>query len=347
MLGTKISLKYSVLIPILGFTLSSYSMVNFVFYSQYIDYSKVVDFILIGAPFIGRALTPITYGILVSRVGISRILYSSLGSMGLIDLFEYYTYDFDTLLVLRIIIGILFGLSTSASVELATESKSNIIVGMTMGGWALGWVLAATTAFILEQRMLLASVVLIVIALPLLLKSSNLQTFIGGNKMNLAFSAEALLIFLLGFEPAYILQVVPSLLGDGLSIQISLIAYLISFAFYILFSILKDKIKTLIISSLIVGILGFLSFFLLIPWIFIPFTALGLGTNAILPIIAKMTGIEPRRIGPSMNLASLSGFIIPVGVELGNVLYNSAVLTLITSIMLVTFVYLRTRASRY
>lgn len=347
MLSTKASLKYSVLIPILGFTLSSYSMVNFVFYSQYIDYNKVVDFILIGVPFIGRAITPVTYGILVSRVGITRILYGSLSSMGLIDLLEYYTYDFNTLLVLRIIIGILFGLSTSASVELATESKSNIIVGMTMGGWALGWVLAAATAFILGEKMLLASIVLTIIALPLLLKSTNLQTFIGGNKINLAFSTEALLIFLLGFEPAYVLQVVPSLLGEQLSIQISLIAYLISFAFYILFSVLKDKIKTLIVSSLIMGVLGFLSFFLLIPWIFVPFTALGLGTNAILPIIARMIGIEPRRIGPSMNLAALSGFIIPVGVELGNVLYNSAILTIVTSVMLVIFVHFRTRASRY
>ncbi|WP_338600185.1 transporter [Sulfolobus tengchongensis] len=334
MLGTKISLKNVTILPILSFTLSSYYLVNFVFYLQYFKYSTLLEFLLIGAPFIGRALTPLTYPLLVTRMSINRVVYYSLGSMGVIDIIEYFTNSSILLLLLRILTGVLFGLSTSAAVEIATQSKSKIIIGMTMGGWALGWLLAAFITFAIGKYTLIASSFSIIFLLFSKNSNANLRLPINARENRIAFSWEALLIFLLGFEPAYILQIVPSLLGEELAIKETIIAYSISFIAYLALPAIKNIRVISLVSSIIISITGFLAFITLKTWIFIPFTVFGLGFNSLLPIIVRLMGIEVRKIGPSMNLASLSGFLIPSLVSIGNIQANSALLTLLTSVTL-------------
>jgi len=84
-----------------------------------------VEFLLIGAPFIGRAITPITYPFLMTKMDIERITYLSLGNMAILDIVEFFMASNTLVLIpLRVATGILFGLAISASVELATQSRS-------------------------------------------------------------------------------------------------------------------------------------------------------------------------------------------------------------------------------
>jgi MFS family permease len=341
MLNTRLSLRFVTILPILGFALSSYYLINFIFYLKYIHIPAFLSFILIGAPFIGRAITPITYSLLVSRIGISRVIYSSIGSMAIINILEYTDNNFSFLLMLRIITGILFGLSTSASIELASESKSKIIIGMTMGGWALGWITAAFSAFLLGKYMLLIGI------FPSTLLIFYWKSKIDGNKVlhrqiKIEFSWKALLIFLLGFEPAYILQILPSLIGQSAAICETFISYSLSFLAYAFLPLIKNVKMSSILISIVIGISGFFAFISLKIYLFILFTIFGLGMNSILPILSRFLNVDPRKIGPSMNLAALSGFMIPIFVEIGNIKYNSALLTLTTSVLLISFILYET-----
>ncbi|AKA73647.1 transporter [Saccharolobus solfataricus] len=340
MLGIKIPLRKTTILPVLSFTLSSYFLTNFIFYLQYTDYTGLVEFLLIGAPFIGRAITPITYPFLMSRINIERITYLSLGNMAILDILEFFMgTDTLALILLRVATGILFGLATSAAVELATQSRSKIIMGMTMGGWALGWILSALMSFLMGKMVLITSSFSLVFFL--LIKRSNIdkKLFSNSGSISIAFSWKALLIFLLGFEPAYILQLIPSLLGENNAIEETIIAYSISFIAYIILPSIGNIRISSLLTSLMIGILGFTSFITLKAWMFIPFTVLGLGLNSLLPIIIKLMKVEVTKIGPSMNLASLSGFLIPSLVSIGDIEINSAILTLISSISLGAIVY--------
>ncbi|QXJ33396.1 transporter [Saccharolobus shibatae] len=340
MLGIKIPLRKTTILPVLSFTLSSYFLINFIFYLQYADYTGLVEFLLIGAPFIGRAITPITYPFLMTKMDIERIAYLSLGNMAILDIVEFFmTSNTLVLIPLRVATGILFGLATSAAVELATQSRSKIIVGMTMGGWALGWILAALISFLVGKMILIASSFSLVFFFLIKRSNTDKRLFSYPGNIGIAFSWKALLIFLLGFEPAYILQLTPSLLGESNAIEETIIAYSISFIAYIILPAIRNIRITSLLSSLIIGILGFASFITLKVWILIPFTVLGLGLNSLLPIIIRSMKVEVTKIGPSMNLASLSGFLIPSLVGIGDIEINSAILTLISSISLGAIIY--------
>ncbi|QGA54868.1 transporter [Sulfolobus sp. E5-1-F] len=340
MLGIKIPLSKTTILPVLSFTLSSYYLINFIFYLQYTDYTGLVEFLLIGVPFIGRAITPITYPFLMSRLDIESLIYLSLGNMAILDVLEFFVAtNLSALILLRVVTGILFGLATSAAVELATQSRSKIIIGMTMGGWALGWILAALVSFVVGKLILIVSSFALIFFLLVKRSSIDKKMFSNTGNINIAFSWKALIIFLLGFEPAYILQLVPSLLGENNAIEETIIAYSISFIAYIIMPIFRNIRISSLLSSLLIGILGFMSFIALKVWLFIPFTVLGLGLNSLLPIIIRSIKVEVRKIGPSMNLASLSGFLIPSLVSIGDIEINSAILTLISSISLGVIVY--------
>jgi hypothetical protein len=107
MLGIKIPLRKTTILPVLSFTLSSYFLINFIFYLQYTDYTGLVEFLLIGAPFIGRAITPITYPFLMTKMDIERITYLSLGNMAILDIVEFFMASNTLVLIpLRVATGI-------------------------------------------------------------------------------------------------------------------------------------------------------------------------------------------------------------------------------------------------
>ncbi|QKR00252.1 transporter [Metallosphaera tengchongensis] len=331
------SMTSNVLLPIIGFSLSSYTVMNFIFYLNYLNYNNPLSYILIGAPFIGRIFTPITYNLLY-RFGTNRLMFGTLGLLGSVNLVESFTGNFDVLLALRVISGILFGLTTSESMRLASESGSNVVVGLTMGGWALGWVLSAVSDSLLGKYMLLPSSALL--ASFLFVGRAENRVAVKGSRI--ALSAKALLVFLLGLEPAYILQVIPSILGSE-SVMETIASYSVSFLAYIGMSFVRRIRYVALFVLPLVGGLGFVAFISSYPWLLAAFTVLGLGINAVLPIMVRSMGVEPRKIGPSMNLASISGFLIPVLVGLGNVRINSALLTLLMLTVLSSIVFIELR----
>ncbi len=161
-------------------------------------------------------------------------------------------------------------------------------------------------------------------------------------KFHFDFSIKVFIVFLLGFTPAYVLEIVPSYLGPS-SFNESIIAYSVAIFAYLLLPALVIRFslkKTLFPSLIIVAISGLLFFSTMNILFAVIFTMFGLGVNALLPIISGNMKVEADKIGPSMNFSAVAGFIYPVVLTMGNEALNLAIVVLASSILLLFFVSL-------
>ncbi|MCY0860138.1 MAG: hypothetical protein OWQ54_06865 [Sulfolobaceae archaeon] len=321
--------RISVAYYVIAYSLTAFSLLNFSFFLKFVNYSPIDYSILLGIPFVGRMLTPILYPISVRQLGMARVLSISTAISGLISVAEEFTVEnFPVVLIERFIIGVMFGLSLSSAVELASFERSKTITGLTLSGWAIGFLIAALSYEILGKWMLLTGI----LAIPMIFikgRRYGINTF---SKINLAFSLKGFIMSFLAFEPAYALTLVPLMIND--SFEESIIAYSIAIIAYIILPKVESYFKELVIA---IGVLGAISFLTLSVPIISIFTALGLGFISIIPSIAYKKGISPRDLGPSMNLASIGGLIFPTVIEIAHPNLTASILTIALMLILASF----------
>ncbi|AWR93302.1 hypothetical protein [Acidianus brierleyi] len=195
--------KRTVTLPIIGYSLATFYLVGFIFYLKYLHFPIFLDTVLIGIPFIGRMLTPILYPLSVIKYGMEKILYLSLAIMGIISILEEFSDSLIILIIFRFITGVLYGLSTSSAIEMASMTKIRLLIGLTMGGWSIGWIFSALSAFFLSNLMLFTGL----ISIPFILYPTrrhginlistpvnSISTHIS-KKINIDFSVKAFIIF--------------------------------------------------------------------------------------------------------------------------------------------------------
>ncbi len=334
-------LNFNKTLPVFSYSIATFFLMDFAFFINDIvstlHFTYLESYILLGIPFIGRMVTPFVYSYL-GRIGVPRLALASITSMAIIScLMGYETYFFE-LFISRFVIGILFGLATSASIEVASITKSRITIGLTMGGWALGWLLGAVFFIFLKSWELVSIAGIIFVPAVLFSKKHNVISP-ALRKFHFDFSFKVFIIFLLGFTPSYILEIAPSYLGSA-ALEESIIAYSIAISAYLLLPYMINRFslkKTLYPSLIIVAVSGVLFFLTKNIFMAVIFTMIGLGINSLLPIISRNLNVEPDKIGPSMNFSAISGFILPVVLTVGYESINSSITILITTVCFFVF----------
>ncbi len=334
-------LNFNKVLPVFSYSIATFFLMDFAFFINDIvstlHFSYLESYILLGIPFIGRMLTPFIYSSF-GRIGVPRLALTSITLMAIISLLMGYETYFFELFISRFVIGILFGLATSASIEVASIAKSRIIIGLTMGGWAIGWLLGAVFFALLKSWELVSIAGIIFVPSVIFSRKHNVISPVL-RKFHFDFSFKVFIIFLLGFTPAYILEIVPSYLGD-IAFEESLIAYSVAVFAYLLLPYMINRFslkKTLYPSLIIVAISGVLFFLTRNILMAVIFTAIGLGINSLLPIISRNLNVEPDKIGPSMNFSAVSGFILPVVLTIGYESINSLTTILIATVFFFIF----------
>ena len=334
--------EFNKILPVFSYSIATFFLMDFAFFIEDIvttlHFSYIESFILLGIPFIGRMVTPFIYSY-AGRIGVPRLALLSITIMALISFGMGYETTFAELFASRFMIGVFFGLATSASIEVSSITADRKVIGLTMGGWAIGWLLGAIF-FMLLGSWELVSIAGIIFAPALLFSRKHNVISPMLQKFHFNFSLKVFIIFLLGFTPAYVLEIVPSYLGSSSFIE-SIAAYSVAVFAYLLLPAMMTRFslkKTLFSSLIIVGISGVLFFATLNLAFAIIFTMFGLGVNSLLPIISRNLNVEADKIGPSMNFSAVAGFIFPVFLPLGNEALNAAVAVFIAAIFLLIFV---------
>jgi MFS family permease len=343
--------EFNKILPIFSYSVATFFLMDFAFFiNDIVDtlhFTYIESFILLGIPFIGRMVTPFVYSY-AGKIGVPRLALLSITLMALISFGMGYETSFIELFASRFIIGILFGFATSAAIEVSSVTGNRVIIGLTMGGWAIGWLMGAIF-FMFLRSWELVSIAGIIFAPAVLLSRRHNVISPMLKKFQFAFSLKVFIVFLLGFTPAYVLEIVPSYLGTSSFVE-SIVAYSIAIFAYLLLPVMIIRFslkKTLFPSLIIVAIAGAL-FFSTTNIIFaVVFTVFGLGINSLLPIISRKMDVEPDKIGPSMNFSAVAGFIFPVVLTLGNEALNSALAVLVAAIFLLLFITIEFGKHRY
>lgn len=327
--------KYNVgsraFLPIISYSLSSFYLLGYIFFIELERLPAWISIILIGVPFLGRMLTPFVYSKFTGIFGIERAMISALITMSAISLADSFFINYVFLIITRFSLGVMFGIATSASIELASLSENRKIIGLTMGGWAIGWILSAFLYIGLGSYMFVPGV------LSLFLLSLKTRRYNVSKTGNLSFSWKAFVIFFLGFVPAYLMQLVPSMLGDKAFLE-TVIGYSLSLPAYLLFPTIKRVLSGVIAINAVIVLTAILGYLTLNIGFLAVFTMFGLGLNSLLPILARKVNVEPSKIGPSMNLASFGGLLFP---ELASLAFSERLMSsLILSISSLAFILL-------
>ena len=156
---TKIAWDFNKISPIFVYSVATFFLMDFAFFINNIvdtlHFTYLESFILLGIPFIGRMATPFVYPPM-AKIGVPRLALLSISIMALISFSMAYENQFIELFISRFIIGILFGTATSAAIETSSFTKNRIVIGLTMGGWAIGWLLAAVLFMFLKSWILVS-----------------------------------------------------------------------------------------------------------------------------------------------------------------------------------------------
>jgi hypothetical protein len=209
-------------------------------------------------------------------------------------------------------IGVVFGITTSLAVEQAVSSGRKILVALTMSGWAFGWIAGALAYISLEQWSLITLTGVITLPFSLLYSYVEEVPKLYGAKLTMPPLA-SILIFFFSFEPAFVLQLAPSIVESQGGIVWVIVGYAVSIPMYLIvprLTLAETKIAAL--YTLVSAISGVLFFITSIPYILVLFTAFGLGINSIAPRLASAYGATARNMGIALNIAALGGVIVPV-----------------------------------
>jgi MFS family permease len=333
--------EFNKILPIFSYSIATFFLMDFAFFINDIvttlHFTYTESFILLGIPFIGRMVTPFVYSYM-GRIGVPRLALLSITIMAIISFVMGYETTFAELFASRFVIGIFFGLSTSAAIEVSSITGNKKVIGLTMGGWAIGWLMGAIFFMLLGSWELVSIAGIIFAPLVLFSRKHNVISPML-KKFHFDFSIKVFIIFLLGFTPAYVLEIVPSYLGPSSFIE-SIVAYSAAVFAYLLIPAMMIRFslkKTLFSSLIIVAISGILFFSTMNILFAVLFTMFGLGVNSLLPIISRNLNVEADKIGPSMNFSAVAGFIFPVILTIGNEALNAAIAVSVASMFLLLF----------
>ena len=169
-------LNFNKILPVFSYSIATFFLMDFAFFINDIvstlHFTYLESYILLGIPFVGRMVTPFVYSSF-GRIGVPRLALTSITLMAIISLLMGYETYFFELLISRFVIGILFGLATSAAIEVASITRSRVIVGLTMGGWAIGWLLGAIFFALLKSWELVSIAGIIFVPAILFSKKHN------------------------------------------------------------------------------------------------------------------------------------------------------------------------------
>ncbi|WP_061950709.1 hypothetical protein [Acidiplasma cupricumulans] len=165
-----------------------------------------------------------------------------------------------------------------------------------MGGWAIGWLIAAVFFMFLKSWSLVSLIGIVFVPAIIFSKKHNVISPLV-KKFQFDFSFKIFILFILGFTPAYILEVVPSFLGSA-SLYESIIAYSFAVPAYIILPYLINRIsiyKIFYASVVIVSLSGIIFFLTDDIVLAVIFTVFGLGMISLLPIISRNLNVEPKK----------------------------------------------------
>ncbi|BFI75892.1 transporter [Sulfurisphaera ohwakuensis] len=318
---------------VISYTLATYVLVAPAFTVNQFTLPQWLSFLIVSIPFGGRVIGSLLYQRLVSIFG-SRLTYLiSIIALGLFSLGSSINV-LGLLIPLRLLVGIAFGIATSLAVEQAMRSGNKIIIALTMSGWAFGWIMGAFSYLTLQNWSLIAISGIITIPFSLLYKGL-LNFKVEEDKFSLP-SVSSILIFFFSFEPAFALQLAPSIVEDEGGISWLILGYIVSIPMYILMPTISrflGETRTAIIYTSVSAISGVLFFITSLPYILVIFTAFGLGMNAIAPRLASVYGATARSIGIALNTAALGGVVVPVVASL-NIKIIASLFTAISMVIL-------------
>ncbi len=318
---------------VISYTLATYVLVAPAFTVNQFTLPQWLSFMIVSIPFGGRIIGSLLYQRLVSIIG-SRLTYLiSILALGLFSLGSSINIV-AVLISLRLLVGVAFGIATSLAVEQAMRSENKIIIALTMSGWAFGWIMGAFSYLELKDWSLIA--ISGIITIPFSLLYRGLLNFnVEENKFSLP-SLSSILIFFFSFEPAFVLQLAPSIVEDENGISWLILGYIVSIPMYILMPSISrflGETKTAIIYTSTSAITGVLFFVTSLPYILVIFTAFGLGINAIAPRLASVYGATARSVGIALNTAAIGGVIVPVVASL-NIKIIASLFTALSMVVL-------------
>ncbi|WP_225968739.1 MFS transporter [Saccharolobus islandicus] len=257
----------------------------------------------------------IIYQKIIVKLGSKKVFLISMIALGMISLVSGFASNVILLTLIRFLVGVIFGISTSFAIEQAVRTDNTFIVAFTMSGWAVGWIAGAVTYLTLRLWYLIT--LSGCIAIPFSILSSKVESFKGKDAEN-ALDPPGFLSILtvfLAFEPAFILPLAPQILEKEGGITWLIAGYSLSFFMYLLipyFVKFVGNVKAMIITILITAITGALFFLTDIPYLVVIFNAFGLGIISLAPGIARKYGANARNMGMATNLAAIGAVFLPV-----------------------------------
>ncbi|PYB67783.1 MFS transporter [Thermoplasma sp. Kam2015] len=328
----------SEIMAIIGYVIPTFILVTPTFYISYISKTLGIPyyttFIIIGSPYIGRFIGAYIYS-RFRYLGTPFML--SMSVLGLTSFFISILNSVPILIILRFIIGIAFGISTSFAVEVAVRTRKQHIIGLTTGGWAIGWILSAAISAVLPYRYasMSGTVAIPLSVIGVLLRRVNIGHVIASG---FNFSVYGFLIYFLAFEPAFVLQIIPQIYGSAAFME-SEIAYFLAVPAYMIFPIMAKRYgfrKALYSIASISMILSIFAFLYLNFYAAIVFTVFGLAVNAVIPGFLRDENLSPEKIGPSMNFSAINGFLVPTIIYLiGSIRISAVAITIFSMACLI------------
>ncbi|EWG07618.1 MAG: transporter [Candidatus Aramenus sulfurataquae] len=330
----------------LAYTVPTYVLVTPAFFVSSLRLPTWLSFLVVSIPFGGRIVGAIAYQRVIALLGSKLTYLASFTSLGFLALSSALTYNVILLILVRFLVGVSFGLATSLAMEQAVRSGNRLIQASTLSGWAVGWIMGAL-AYTSMANFYLATLSGAV-TFPLSLLYRKVEAFEGTTpalKLEMP-SFAAVLVFFLSFEPAFVLQLAPSLLEREGGIVWLVVGYVASIPMYFLIPALSrvfGETRALTTSAVIAAVSGATFFLTDSPLALVPFNAFGLGINSVAPRVAELYGANARNMGIALNAAAVGGVFVPV-VSSIDVKVLASTITLVSMFLLLLLGVRRRRA---
>ncbi len=307
------NIAFIAITSLIAYALPTYVIVAPAYTVSQFNVAEWLAFLIVSIPFGGRVMGALAYQKIIVSLGSRLTFLVSLSSLGIISILTGISSNFGILIVLRLLVGIMFGLATSFAVEQAVKTGNRFITALTMSGWAIGWIGGAIAYLDLKTWYLIAISGAITIPSALLYQKTR---YFKGEKVKQGLpSIFAVLVFFFAFEPAFILQLAPTVLEKEGGLSWLILGYAISVPMYFIvpaLSRLLGETKAVIISTSISAVSGTLFFVTGLPYLVVIFNAFGLGINSLAPRISQFYGAGARNMGIALNAAALGGVFVPV-----------------------------------
>jgi len=326
-------------IPVIAYSIPTFVLIYPSFFISFLtstlQLSYWESFGLVGMPFLGRIVGSMFYQFF--RKDVYR---PSMIILGLLTLAQGITNVY-VLFPLRFFVGVLFGVLTTYAVEQAVYTKSNILLGLTTSGWAIGWILAYLSYSLISSWISISysGVLIILLALlPTNMKSSHIN--LQEKKIRLTPSFLSLVVYISALTPAFVLEVIPNFLERENLVWILFPSYLFSIFLYMFLPLIISRFNWKLLKSgivLLVLVTGLIAF-LVNPFSFLLFIPFGLAILSFIPKVLVEKGEDPKKVGVALNVGSVMGLVIPVLSSLFNY-FPEGILSFSMVILLIVFLF--------